>query len=137
MSRWELTTRSLTNLASCVGDTLPRQCSSWTFSGFQFLPGRRIQAGAGTDRDVTLFNCFVIGTIEVSIPGIFCALEEGAVTMQRGGGVGYDFSTTCPSGSRSRRNCLGTALVHGCLGHHVRHHPIHRRDDGYATLRLS
>ena len=31
---------------------------------FQFLPGGRIQAGAGTDRDVTLFNCFVMGTIE-------------------------------------------------------------------------
>ena len=70
--------------------------------GFQFLPGGRIQAGAGTDRDVTLFNCFVMGTIEDSIPGIFRALEEGAVTMQRGGGVGYDFSTIRPSGARSR-----------------------------------
>lgn len=29
---------------------------------FQFLPGGRIQAGAGTERDVTLFNCFVTGT---------------------------------------------------------------------------
>ena len=66
---------------------------------FQFLPGGRIQAGAGTDRDVTLFNCFVMGTIEDSIPGIFRALEEGAVTMQRGGGVGYDFSTIRPSGA--------------------------------------
>ena len=69
---------------------------------FQFLPGGRIQAGAGTDRDVTLFNCFVMGTIEDSIPGIFRALEEGAVTMQRGGGVGYDFSTIRPNGARSR-----------------------------------
>ena len=69
---------------------------------FQFLPGGRIQAGAGTDRDVTLFNCFVMGTIEDSIPGIFRALEEGAVTMQHGGGVGYDFSTIRPSGARAR-----------------------------------
>jgi ribonucleoside-diphosphate reductase alpha chain len=69
---------------------------------FQFLPGGRIQVGAGTDRDVTLFNCFVMGTIEDSIPGIFRALEEGAVTMQRGGGVGYDFSTIRPSGAHSR-----------------------------------
>jgi ribonucleoside-diphosphate reductase alpha chain len=43
-----------------------------------------------------------MGTIEDSIPGIFRALEEGAVTMQRGGGVGYDFSTIRPSGARSR-----------------------------------
>ena len=69
---------------------------------FQFLPGGRIQAGAGTDRDVTLFNCFVMGTIEDSIPGIFRALQEGAVTMQHGGGVGYDFSTIRPNGARSR-----------------------------------
>ncbi len=69
---------------------------------FQFLPGGRILAGAGTARDVTLFNCFVMGTIEDSIPGIFRALQEGAMTMQRGGGVGYDFSTIRPSGARSR-----------------------------------
>lgn len=69
---------------------------------FQFLPGGRIQAGAGTDRDITLLNCFVMGMIEDSIPGIFRALEEGAVTMQRGGGVGYDFSTIRPNGARSR-----------------------------------
>ncbi|HBK04479.1 MAG TPA: adenosylcobalamin-dependent ribonucleoside-diphosphate reductase [Acetobacteraceae bacterium] len=69
---------------------------------FQFLPGGRIQAGAGSGRDVTLLNCFVMGTIEDSIPGIFRALEEGAVTMQHGGGVGYDFSTIRPSGVRAR-----------------------------------
>jgi ribonucleoside-diphosphate reductase alpha chain len=69
---------------------------------FQFLPGGRIQAGAGTARKVTLFNCFVMGTIEDSIPGIFRALQEGAVTMQRGGGVGYDFSTIRPHGAHGR-----------------------------------
>jgi len=30
---------------------------------FKFLPGGRIQAGAGTGHNVTLFNCFVIGTV--------------------------------------------------------------------------
>ena len=69
--------------------------------GFEFLPGGRILAGAGTDRDVTLLNCFVMGTIDDSLPGIFRALQEGAVTMQRGGGVGYDFSTLRPSGARA------------------------------------
>ena len=69
---------------------------------FQFLPGGRIQAGAGTGHEVTLFNCFVMGTIEDSIPGIFRALQEGAVTMQHGGGVGYDFSTIRPSGARAQ-----------------------------------
>ncbi|KAA3624863.1 MAG: ribonucleoside-diphosphate reductase, adenosylcobalamin-dependent, partial [Proteobacteria bacterium] len=69
--------------------------------GFRFLPGGRIQAGAGTARQVTLLNCFVMGRIEDSTDGIFSALREGALTMQRGGGVGYDFSTLRPAGSRA------------------------------------
>jgi ribonucleoside-diphosphate reductase alpha chain len=67
--------------------------------GFKFLPGGRIQAGAGTGRRVTLFNCFVMGTINDSLDAIFDALKEGALTMQQGGGVGYDFSTLRPGGA--------------------------------------
>jgi len=70
--------------------------------GFRFLPAGRILAGAGTGRHVTLFSCFVMGAIEDSIEGIFDALKEGALTMQRGGGIGYDFSTLRPRGSRAR-----------------------------------
>lgn len=66
---------------------------------FKFLPGGRIQAGAGVQRRVTLFNCFVMGRIDDSIDGIFGALKEGALTMQQGGGVGYDFSTLRPKGT--------------------------------------
>ena len=69
---------------------------------FKFLPGGRIQAGVGTERNVTLFNCFVMGLIEDSIPGIFAALQEAAVTMQQGGGIGCDFSTLRPQGVRAK-----------------------------------
>jgi len=68
---------------------------------FKFLPGGRIQAGAGTAHKVTLFNCFVMGEIGDSMDGIFDALKEGALTMQQGGGVGYDFSTLRPRGTRA------------------------------------
>ena len=74
-----------------------------TLEGFRFLPGGRILAGAGTQHDVTLFNCFVMGLIDDSMDGIFDALKEGALTMQQGGGVGYDFSTLRPQGSRAKR----------------------------------
>ena len=70
--------------------------------GFRFLPGGRIQAGAGTERRVTLFNCFVMGLIDDSMDGIFEALKEGALTLQQGGGVGYDFSTLRPRNSQAR-----------------------------------
>ena len=70
---------------------------------FRFLPAGRIQAGAGTQRNVTLFNCFVMGTIPDDMGGIFEHLKEAALTMQQGGGIGYDFSTLRPKG----------AVVHG------------------------
>jgi ribonucleoside-diphosphate reductase alpha chain len=66
---------------------------------FRFLPAGRIIAGAGTDRSVTLFNCFVMGTIPDSMGGIFEMLREAALTMQQGGGIGYDFSTIRPKGA--------------------------------------
>lgn len=70
--------------------------------GFHFLPGGRILAGAGSTGHVTLFNCFVMGLIDDSIDGIFTALREAALTMQQGGGVGYDFSTLRPRGMEAR-----------------------------------
>jgi len=84
-----------------------REPAAWTerflriLRGFRFLPGGRILAGAGTSRKLTLFNCFVMGRIEDSIEGIFSALRDGALTMHEGGGVGYDFSTLRPRGTRA------------------------------------
>ena len=66
---------------------------------FRFLPAGRILAGAGTGRQVTLFNCFVMGTIPDDMAGIFENLKEAALTMQQGGGIGYDFSTLRPKGA--------------------------------------
>jgi ribonucleoside-diphosphate reductase alpha chain len=66
---------------------------------FRFLPAGRITAGAGTARRVTLFNCFVMGTVPDSMAGIFDMLKEAALTMQQGGGIGYDFSTIRPRGA--------------------------------------
>ncbi|MDH5285021.1 MAG: adenosylcobalamin-dependent ribonucleoside-diphosphate reductase [Betaproteobacteria bacterium] len=83
----------------------PRDREHWAgrfreaLSDFRFLPGGRILAGAGTARRVTLFNCFVMGTVEDSLDGIFAALRESALTMQQGGGIGVDFSTLRPYGA--------------------------------------
>src|SRR5512141_1201044 len=68
-------------------------------AGYRFLPAGRILAGAGTGRAVTLFNCFVMGTITDSMDGIFSHIKEAALTLQQGGGIGYDFSTIRPKGA--------------------------------------
>jgi ribonucleoside-diphosphate reductase alpha chain len=66
---------------------------------FKFLPAGRVIAGAGSAREVTLFNCFVMGAIPDDMGGIFAHLREAALTMQQGGGIGYDFSTLRPKGT--------------------------------------
>ena len=66
---------------------------------FKFLPAGRILSGAGSRRNVTLFNCFVMGDIADDMAGIFDNLKEAALAMQQGGGIGYDFSTLRPQGA--------------------------------------
>src|SRR5258705_13024524 len=83
----------------------PEKRREWelAFSGaltaHRFLPAGRILAGAGTGRSVTLFNCFVMGRIPDDLSGIFAHLREAALTMQQGGGIGYDFSALRPMGA--------------------------------------
>jgi ribonucleoside-diphosphate reductase alpha chain len=95
-----------TRIAEALAEAeAPADQSKWTtefrhaLEGFQFLPAGRIVAGAGTERSVTLFNCFVMGEVPDDMGGIFEALKEAALTMQQGGGIGYDFSTLRPKGA--------------------------------------
>jgi ribonucleoside-diphosphate reductase alpha chain len=95
-------------VARAVAAAEPRDADGWgerfreVLTTGKFLPGGRILAGAGSGLRVTLFNCFVLGAIRDSLDGIFAALHEAAVTMQEGGGVGYDFSTLRPRGVSAR-----------------------------------
>jgi len=67
--------------------------------GFRLLPAGRVLAGAGTHRDVTLFNTFVMRTIPDSLEGICDTIKDAALTMKMGGGLGFDFSTIRPRGT--------------------------------------
>ena len=71
-------------------------------ANFAFIPAGRVLAGAGTGRDVTLFNCFVMGEIGDDMGSIFAHVREAALTLQQGGGIGYDFSTLRPRGAPVR-----------------------------------
>ena len=92
-------------VARALAEAEPRDRDLWArrfraaLEDFRFLPGGRILAGAGTGRRVTLFNCFVMGTLDDSLGGIFGALHESALTMQQGGGIGLDFSPLRPRGT--------------------------------------
>lgn len=71
-------------------------------SDFQFVPGGRILAGAGSGHSVTYYNCFVIPSPEDSRQGILDNLKVMTEIMARGGGVGINLSTLRPRGSYIR-----------------------------------
>ncbi|MEL6374255.1 MAG: adenosylcobalamin-dependent ribonucleoside-diphosphate reductase [Pseudomonadota bacterium] len=97
------TWRRVADAAASVEAPEARSAWSQTFydamNGFGFLPGGRILAGAGTGREVTLFNCFVMGRIDDDLGAIFDEVKAAATTMQQGGGIGHDFSTLRPRGA--------------------------------------
>lgn len=92
-------------VAKALAAVEPRDRERWeekfysALADYRFLPAGRILAGAGTGRQVTLFNCFVMGDVPDDMAGIFENLKEAALTMQQGGGIGHDFSTLRPKGA--------------------------------------
>ncbi len=72
------------------------------FTDFKLIPAGRVLAGAGTKRNVTLVNTFVMGRIPDNLEGIFHSLKESALTLRQGGGIGCDFSTMRPANSEIR-----------------------------------
>lgn len=92
-------------VAIAAAETTPADRIKWgnafydAMKNFEFIPAGRIIAGAGTGRGVTLFNCFVMGTIADDLYEIQQALCESAMTMKEGGGIGNDFSPLRPKGA--------------------------------------
>src|SRR5258706_6988304 len=70
---------------------------------FKFVPGGRILSGAGTDYQVTYFNCFVIPSPKDSREGILDALKQLVEIQSRSGGVGLNMSSLRPKGARVKK----------------------------------
>ncbi len=96
---WDRVAAALAHAEAPGQQDLWRRRFEEALEDFRFLPAGRIIAGAGTDRSVTLFNCFVMGAIPDSLEGIFGHVREAALTLQQGGGVGMDFSSIRPAGA--------------------------------------
>lgn len=64
-----------------------------------FVPAGRILYGAGSNSDVTFFNCFVMPMIKDSRNGISEHRKEVMEIMSHGGGVGSNGSTLRPKGT--------------------------------------
>src|SRR5581483_2383341 len=70
---------------------------------FKFVPGGRIYSGAGTDYQVTYFNCFVIPSPKDSRDGILDSLKQLVEIQSRSGGVGLNLSSLRPKGARVKK----------------------------------
>lgn len=70
---------------------------------FKFVPAGRILSGAGTDYQVTYFNCFVIPSPKDSRDGILDSLKQLVEIQSRAGGVGLNLSSLRPRGARVKK----------------------------------
>jgi ribonucleoside-diphosphate reductase alpha chain len=70
---------------------------------FKFVPGGRILSGAGTNYQVTYFNCFVIPSPKDSRGGILESLKQLVEIQARSGGVGLNLSSLRPKGARVKK----------------------------------
>lgn len=64
--------------------------------GFKFVPAGRILAAAGSDQQLTYYNCYVIPSPKDSRAGIISTLAQMTEIMSRGGGVGINLSSLRP-----------------------------------------
>jgi ribonucleoside-diphosphate reductase alpha chain len=69
---------------------------NWLLEDWKFVPGGRILTGAGTDQNLTYFNCYVIPSPKDSRGGIIASLGQMTEIMSRGGGVGMNLSSLRP-----------------------------------------
>ncbi|TSC92559.1 MAG: ribonucleoside-diphosphate reductase alpha chain [Candidatus Berkelbacteria bacterium Licking1014_85] len=69
----------------------------WILDDFKFVPAGRILAAAGTDQQLTYYNCFVIPSPKDSRGGIIETLKQMTEIFSRGGGVGINISTLRPN----------------------------------------
>jgi ribonucleoside-diphosphate reductase alpha chain len=64
--------------------------------GWNFVPAGRILTAAGTNQQLTFYNCYVIPSPADSRAGIIKTLSQMTEIMSRGGGVGINLSTLRP-----------------------------------------
>ena len=76
-----------------------------------FFPGGRTMSNSGIGTKLNLNNCFVAPQVQDSYDDIYDKVKLGAITHQRGGGIGYDFSQLRPSGSPTSNGAIASGAV--------------------------
>ena len=102
----QIAKRNATGL-SAVEATKEKQESSFNsfskeLANLNFVPAGRVLYGAGSETDVTYFNCYVMPFVQDSREGISDHRKQVMEIMSRGGGVGTNGSTLRPRNTLAR-----------------------------------
>lgn len=102
----QIAKRNATGLAEVEETEEKRQQAFEDFNeqlaSMNFVPAGRVLYGAGSQTDVTYFNCYVMPFVEDSREGISEHRKEVMEIMSRGGGVGTNGSTLRPRNTLAR-----------------------------------
>ncbi|MEC3883081.1 vitamin B12-dependent ribonucleotide reductase [Halobacillus sp. HZG1] len=102
----QIALRNASGLSEVETDTEKKQQSFNDFyeelSELNFIPAGRVLYGAGSQTDVTYFNCYVMPYIQDSREGISDHRKQVMEIMSRGGGVGTNGSTLRPRNTLAR-----------------------------------
>ncbi|MBS4176365.1 ribonucleotide reductase [Bacillus sp. FJAT-49731] len=102
----QIAKRNATGLASVEKTEEKRQ--EWfekfyqELSSLNFVPAGRVLYGAGSETEVTFFNCYVMPFVADSREGISEHRKQVMEIMSRGGGVGTNGSTLRPRNTLAR-----------------------------------
>lgn len=102
----QIAKRNATGLAA-VEETAEKR-SEWfqkfyeELSSMNFVPAGRVLYGAGSGKEVTYFNCYVMPFVKDSREGISEHRKQVMEIMSRGGGVGTNGSTLRPRHTLAR-----------------------------------
>ena len=102
----QIAMRNATGLAAVEKTAEKRQQAFEQFYeqlvSMKFIPAGRVIYGAGSNTDVTFFNCYVMPFIADSREGISDHRKQVMEIMSRGGGVGTNGSTLRPRNTLAR-----------------------------------
>ncbi len=102
----QIAKRNATGLASVETTKEQKQKSFHDFYeelvNLHFIPAGRVLYGAGSETDVTYFNCYVMPYVKDSRGGISDHRTQVMEIMSRGGGVGTNGSTLRPRNTLAR-----------------------------------
>lgn len=80
------------------------------YNGYGYPAGRTMSNG-GIGKNLTVNNCFVAPQIQDSLEDIFDKVKLGAMTHQKGGGIGYDFSQLRPKGTPTSNDAIASGAL--------------------------